>query len=121
MGKSYPKDAELKTARAVTRVERLEFFANLRSPSDVVGVAVTAVNSLRASRAEATTATALHTQQVAAARARAAEARADVLASEYRLRAVSDGAEHAASATALVNAHAEVVRAEAILHELISG
>lgn len=111
---------ELKFAYAVTRAERLEFFANLRSPSDVFAVAISAVNNLRERRFESSAALAARDEQIAAARRSVSEARAAVLASEYRLQAAADSSK-AAEQTALVNARAEVVRTEAILHELISG
>ncbi len=111
---------ELKFAYAVTRAERLEFFANLRSPSDVFAVAISAMNNLRERRVESSVASAARDDQIAAARKSVSEARAAVLASEYRLQAAADGTSKAAEQTALVNARAEVVRTEAILHELIS-
>lgn len=112
---------ELKFAYAVTRAERLEFFANLRSPSDVFAVAISAMNNLRERRVENSAAVAARDDQIAAARKSVSEARAAVLASEFRLQAVADGSNKAAEQTALVNARAEVVRTEAILHELIVG
>lgn len=112
---------ELRFAYAVTRAERLEFFANLHSPSDVFAVAVSAVNNLRERRIENSAALAARDDQIAAARKNVSEARAAVLASEYRLRALSDGTGKAAEQATLVNARAEVVRTEAILHELIGG
>jgi hypothetical protein len=112
---------ELKFAYAVTRAERLEFFANLRSPSDVFAVAISAMNNLRDRRIESSAASAVRDDQIAAARRGVSEARAAVLASEYRLQAAADAANKAAEQSALVNARAEVVRTEAILHELISG
>jgi hypothetical protein len=111
---------ELKFAYAVTRAERLEFFANLRSPSDVFAVAISAVNNLRERRFEGSVALAARDEQAAAARKSVSEARAAVLASQYRLQA-ADGTNKSAEQTVLVNARAEVVRTEAILHELIGG
>jgi hypothetical protein len=112
---------ELKFAYAVTRAERLEFFANLRSPSDVFAVAISAVNNLRERRFEGSVALAARDEQIAAARKSVSEAHAAVLASQYRLQALSDDANKAAEQAALVNARAEVVRTEAILHELTGG
>jgi hypothetical protein len=112
---------ELKFAYAVTRAERLEFFANLRSPSDVFAVAISAMNNLRERRVESSAAVAVRDDQIAVARKSVSEARAAVLASEFRLQAAADGSNKAAEQTALVNARAEVVRTEAILHELIVG
>ncbi len=112
---------ELKFAYAVTRAERLEFFANLRSPSDVFAVAISAMNNLRERRAESGVALAARDDQIAAARRSVSEARAAVLASEYRLQAAADGTNKAAEQTVLVNARAEVIRTEAILHQLIGG
>lgn len=112
---------ELKFAYAVTRAERLEFFANLRSPSDVFAVAISAMNNLRERRVESSATFAARDDQIAAARKSVSEARAAVLASEFRLQAAADGTYKAAEQTALVNARAEVVRTEAILHELIGG
>jgi hypothetical protein len=109
---------ELRLAHAVTRSERLEFFAALRSPSDVLAVAVGAMNSLRAQRAEDNAAVAAHDEHVASAKRTAYEARAAVLASEYRLQNLADPAEKQTEGAALVKARAEVVRAEAILQEL---
>lgn len=112
---------ELKLAYAVTRAERLEFFANLRSPSDVFAVAIGAMNNLRERRVESSAALAARDDQIAAARKSVSEARAAVLASEYRLQAAAEGTNKAAELTVLVNARAEVVRTQAILHELIGG
>ena len=112
---------ELKFAYAVTRAERLEFFANLRSPSDVFAVAISAMNNLRDRRVESSAVSAARDEQLAAARKSVSEARAAVLASEYRLQLAADGTAKAAEQTVLVNARAEVVRTEAILHELIGG
>jgi hypothetical protein len=112
---------ELKFAYAVTRAERLEFFANLRSPSDVFAVAISAMNNLRERRVENSAALTARDEQIAAARKSVSEAHAAVLASEFRLQAAADGTSKAAEQTALVNARSEVVRTEAILHELISG
>jgi predicted nucleic acid-binding Zn ribbon protein len=112
---------ELKFAYAVTRAERLEFFANLRSPSDVFAVAISAVNNLRERRFEGSVALAARDEQLAAARRSVSEARAAVLASQYRLQAATDGTNKSAEETVLVNARAEVVRTEAILHELVGG
>jgi hypothetical protein len=112
---------ELKFAYAVTRTERLAFFANLRSPSDVFAVAASAVNSLRERRAEVSAALAARDDRIAAARKSVSEARAAVLASEYRLKTLADGPDKAAEQAVLVKAKAEVVRTEAILHDLIGG
>lgn len=112
---------ELRSARAVTRAERLEFFTTLRSPSDVLAVAVSTMNGLRAQRAEGNAVVAAREERISSARKTASEARAAVLASEYRLRTLTDAAEKQAEEAALVKARAEVVRAEAILHEAIGG
>jgi len=116
---------ELRLARAVTRAERLEFFANLRSPSDVVAVAMTAMNGLRERRAESGAVAVARDERMATAKKSVSEARAAVLASEFRLRAIGEGADRTTDRTAeeavLLNAKAEVVRTEAILHELIGG
>lgn len=112
---------ELKFAYAVTRAERLEFFANLRSPSDVFAVAISAMSNLRERRVENTVAVAAREDQIAAARKSVSEARAAVLASEFRVQAAADGANKAAEQAALINARAEVVRTEAILREVIGG
>lgn len=111
---------ELKFAYAVTRAERLEFFANLRSPSDVFAVAISAMSNLRERRVESSVAVAARDEQIAVARKSVSEARAAVLASEYRLQAAADGTK-ASEQTALINARAEVVRAEAVLRELVGG
>jgi hypothetical protein len=111
---------ELKFAYAVTRAERLEFFANLRSPSDVFAVAISAMSNLRDRRVESGVAVAARDEQIAAARRSVAEARAVVLASQYRLQAATDGA-RAAEQSTLVNAQAEVIRTEAVLRELAGG
>jgi hypothetical protein len=112
---------ELKFARSVTRAERLEFFANLRSPLDVAQVALAAVNGLRDRRTEVAAATSSRDEQIAAAKKTASEARAAVLASEFRLHAIAAGADKSAEQATLVNARAEVVRTEAILQAMIAG
>jgi len=112
---------ELRLARAVTRTERLEFFANLRSPSDVVAVAMTAMSGLRERRAETGAVAAARDERLAATKKSASEARAAVLASEFRLRAIPEGADRTAEEATLLNARAEVVRTEAILHEVMGG
>jgi hypothetical protein len=109
---------ELRAARAVTRAERLEFFANMRSPSDVLAVAVGAVNSIRTRRVEDTQLGAARDERVATARRSASEARAAVLASEFRLKNLADPAERSAEEAALVKARAEVVRTEAIMQDI---
>jgi hypothetical protein len=43
-------DEQLRSARAIARAERLEFFATIRSPSDVAAVALSGADSLRARR-----------------------------------------------------------------------
>ncbi|HEX7836683.1 MAG TPA: hypothetical protein VF469_04420 [Kofleriaceae bacterium] len=112
---------ELRSARAVTRAERLEFFTTLRSPSDVLAVAVSTMNGLRAQRAEGSAVVAAREERIGSARKTASEARAAVLASEYRLRTLTEPAEKQAEEAALVKARAEVVRTEAILQEVIGG
>jgi predicted nucleic acid-binding Zn ribbon protein len=111
---------ELKFAYAVTRAERLEFFANLRSPSDVFAVAISAMSNLRDRRVESGVAVAARDEQIAAARRSVSEARAAVLASQYRLQAATEGA-RATEQSTLVNAQAEVIRTEAVLRELVGG
>jgi hypothetical protein len=112
---------ELKFARAVTRAERLEFFANLRSPMDVAAVAIAAANGLRDRRAEATATSSARDERITAAKKSVSEARAAVLASEFRLQSIAPAADKAPEQAALVNARAEVVRTEAILQEMIAG
>jgi hypothetical protein len=112
---------ELKFAYAVTRAERLEFFSNLRSPSDVFAVAISAMSNLRERRVESSVAVAARDEQILAARKSVSEARAAVLASEYRLQVAAAGTNQGAEQTVLLNARAEVVRTEAILRELIGG
>lgn len=112
---------ELRLANIVTRGERLEFFATLRSPSDVLAVATGAMNSLRAQRTEGSAAVSARDDRIASARKAAGEARAAVAASQYRLENLADPAEKKTEEAALVKAKAEVVRSEAILKEMISG
>lgn len=112
---------ELRLASTVTRSERLEFFATLRSPSDVVAVASGAVTNLRAQRAEGTAAASARGERIAAARKAASEARAAVEAAQFRVDHLDDAAEKKTEQAALVKARAEVVRTQAILQELIGG
>jgi len=111
----------LRTARAITRAERLDFFATLRSPSDVAGIATTAADSLRGRRTEAVTLGSDHEASVATARRAATEARACVSASQYRLDNMPDGPDKDLEKQALIKAQAEVIRTEAVLNEVSSA
>lgn len=110
-----------RTARAVARSERLEYFSAMKTPADVLAVAVAAADSLRARRAETVAAVSGREQRIADARKAVAEARASVLASEYRLEALSDPAEKTAEAKILMKARAELVRAQSVAQEVANG
>lgn len=111
---------DLRAARGITRAERLEYFATLRSPADVMALAIAAADSLRARRGEATTAVSGREERVAEAKKTVAEARAAVLASEFRLKGLA-GSEKASEETVLLKARAELVRAESIAQDLMNG
>jgi hypothetical protein len=108
----------LRLARGVTRAERVDFFATLRSPSDIVAIATTAAASLRGQRAEVTAVLAKHDDGVAEARTAVVLARAAIAASEFRLAALTDAAEKRAEERTLLDARAETIRAEKVLREL---
>jgi hypothetical protein len=110
----------LRNARAVTRAERMDFFATLRSPSDVVAIASNAADVLRGRRAQATVLTVHHEEAVAEARRALASARAAVAASEFRTNALTDAGAREAEKTVLVNAQSEVVKADKLLHDLMA-
>ncbi len=113
-------DEALRGSRAVTRSERVEFFATLRSPSDVVAIASSAAGVLRGSRAQAAVLTVQHEEAVAEARRALAVARAAVAASEFRMNARTDAGAREAEKIVLVNAQSEVVKAEKLLHDLLA-
>ena len=108
----------LRTARSITRAERLDFFATLRSPSDVVAVATAAADSLRGRRADAAMLATRRDDGVAEAQKALALARAAVAAAEFRGGASADPAEKPAADKAVLDARAEAVRAESVLREL---
>jgi hypothetical protein len=112
---------ELRAARAVTRAERLEYFSTLRSPTDVLAVAVASADALRARRAEGATTIATREQKVGDARRTVVDARAAVLASEYRLARLTVDAEKVAEESVLLKAQAELVRAESVAKEVVGG
>jgi hypothetical protein len=114
-------DAELRAARAITRAERLEFFATIRSPTDVLAVALAATDALKTRRGDATQGFAARDQQIADAQKALREARASVKAAEYRVSSTPDGPAKATEQTALVAAKAEEQRSQVLLDELMGA
>jgi hypothetical protein len=113
---------DLKSARAITRAERLEFFATIKSPNDVLAIAIAAADTLRARRADAQQTVSGRDQRIADAKKAGAEARASLDASQSRLAEFKDGTpEKAAEAITLIKAKAEVVRTDRLVDELVSG
>jgi hypothetical protein len=109
---------ELRGARAITRGERLEFFATVRTPADVLSTAMAAADGLRGRRTDVTTALSARTQRIADATKAAADARGAVAAAEYRLQEAPSEELQKAARLALTGAKADLIRAEAVLHEI---
>ncbi|HVW26450.1 MAG TPA: hypothetical protein VHC69_13875 [Polyangiaceae bacterium] len=108
----------MRSAHAITRAERLDFFATVRSPSDVVAIATSAADTLRGRAVSSTVAAVQHEEAIAEARRELAAARAAVAASEFRMNALPEGAARDGEKIVLINAQSEVVRAERLLHDL---
>lgn len=112
---------ELRAARAITRAERLEYFATVRSPTDVLAVAIAAADTLRARRSEVLGTLATREQHLAEAKRAVVEARGGVAASRYRRELLSTDAERQAEDAVLLRAQADLVKAEIVLRETMSS
>ncbi|HEX3596446.1 MAG TPA: hypothetical protein VHU80_15155 [Polyangiaceae bacterium] len=108
-------------AHAVTRAERLDFFATLRSPSDVAAIATTAFDSFRGRRADIADQLGKRDDGFAEARHALTAARAAVAASEFRLKALTDADAKKTEERTLLDVRAEVVRAESVVRAMSSG